>query len=83
MALLLSAQAYQESNGFIEMDGERFPPEDPREKAEGTLVQLVSELDTQSSEASVFWRWAARPSRKSDRQFTVGVNRLGTTERAL
>ena len=32
--MLLAAQAYQQNSGIIDMDGERFPPENPNEKAE-------------------------------------------------
>jgi len=72
--LLLAAQAFQESNGIIDMDGERFPPENPREKAEWTFVRFHYDLNSQFGRFR-FQRWAADYP-KSDRQFVVGVRRL-------
>ena len=72
--VLLMAQAYRESNGIIDMDGERFRPEDPTEKAEWTFTRFHYDLDYQFSTFR-FQRWAADYP-KSDRQFTVGVKRL-------
>src|ERR1700681_3768802 len=67
--LLLAAQALQESNGIIDMDGERFLPENPREKAEWTFARFHYDLDSQFGRFR-FQRWAADYP-KSDRQFTV------------
>ena len=72
--LLLAAQAFQESNGIIDMDGERFAPEDPSEKAEWTFGRLHYNQDAQFGRFR-FQRWAADYP-KSDRQFVVGVRRL-------
>jgi uncharacterized protein DUF4159 len=72
--LLWAAQSIQESNGIIDMDGERFLPEDPREKAEWTFARFHYDLDSQFG-VFRFQRWAADYP-KSDRQFTVGVRRL-------
>jgi len=44
--LLLAAQAFQESNGIIDMDGERFPPENPREKADGLSSRFHYDLNS-------------------------------------
>src|SRR5580704_2705774 len=72
--LLLAAKALQENNVIIDMDGERFAPEDPREKAEWTFARFHYDLDYQFGSFR-FQRWAADYP-KSDRQFTVGVVRL-------
>jgi hypothetical protein len=72
--LLLAAQAFQESGGIVDMDGERFPPENAREKAEWTFVRYHYDLDFQFGRFR-FQRWAADYP-KSDRQFVVGVRRL-------
>ena len=66
--------AFQQSNEIIDMDGERFSPEDPREKAEWTFARYHYDLDFQFGSFR-FQRWAADYP-KSDRQFTVGVRRL-------
>ena len=57
LPLLLPAQ-YQEGNGIIDMDGERFAPEDPREKAEWTFVRFHYDLDFGFGRFR-FQRWAA------------------------
>ncbi|HEV2523317.1 MAG TPA: DUF4159 domain-containing protein [Candidatus Acidoferrales bacterium] len=72
--LLLAAQAFQESNGIIDMDGERFLPENPHEKAEWTFARFHYDLNSQFGSFH-FQRWAADYP-KSDRQFVVGVRRL-------
>ena len=72
--LLLPAQSVQESSGIIDMDGERFLPENPHEKAEWTFARFHYDLDSQFGRFR-FQRWAADYP-KSDRQFTVGVRRL-------
>jgi Domain of unknown function (DUF4159) len=72
--LLWAAQSFQERNGIIDMDGERFPPADPREKAEWTFARFHYDLDFQFGRYR-FQRWAADYP-KSDRQFVVGVRRL-------
>ena len=72
--LMLAAQNYTQSNGIIDMDGESFPPEDPREKAEWTFTRFHYDLEFDYGRFR-FQRWAADYP-KSDRQFTVGVNRL-------
>ena len=72
--LLLATQSLQESNGIIDMDGERFAPENPHEKAEWSFARFHYDLGTQFQSFG-FQRWAADYP-KSDRQFVVGVNRL-------
>jgi hypothetical protein len=72
--LLVATQAFQESNGIIDMDGERFAPENPREKAEWTFARFHYDLNSQFRSFG-FQRWAADYP-KSDRQFVVGVHRL-------
>jgi len=72
--LLLAGQAFQESSGIIDMDGERFPPENPYEKAEWTFVRFHYDLGFEFGRYR-FQRWAADYP-KSDRQFVVGVRRL-------
>ena len=72
--LLLAAQAFQGSTGIIDMDGQRFPPEDPHEKAEWTFARFHYDLDFQFGRFR-FQRWAADYP-KSDRQFGRGVRRL-------
>ena len=74
LPVLLAAQAFQESNGIIDMDGERFPPENPREKAEWTFARFHYDLGFEFGRFR-FQRWAADYP-KSDRQFVVGVRRL-------
>ena len=74
MPLLLAAKALQENNGIIDMDGERFLPENPREKAEWTFARFHYDLNSQFGSFR-FQRWGADYP-KSDRQFTVGVRRL-------
>jgi len=70
----VAAQALQESSGIIDMDGERFPPEDPREHAEWTFARFHYDLGLEFGRFR-FQRWAADYP-KSDRQFVVGVRRL-------
>jgi Domain of unknown function (DUF4159) len=72
--VFVAAQAYHESGGIIDMDGERFPPEDPREKAEWTFARFHYDMDFNYNRFR-FQRWAADYP-KSDRQFVVGVKRL-------
>ncbi len=74
LPVLLAAQIFQESSGVIDMDGERFPPEDPHEKAEWAFVRFHYDLDYEFGRFR-FQRWAADYP-KSDRQFVVGVRRL-------
>src|ERR1700689_2678862 len=73
LPLLLAAQ-YQEGNGIIDMDGERFAPENPNEKAEWTFARFHYDLDFGYGRFR-FQRWAADYP-KSDWQLTVGVTRL-------
>ncbi|HKV06125.1 MAG TPA: DUF4159 domain-containing protein [Candidatus Acidoferrales bacterium] len=70
--LLLAAQAPQQ--GIIDMDGERFAPADPREKAEWTFARVRYDLGYQYGRYG-FQRWAADYP-KADRQFILGVRRL-------
>ena len=72
--VLVAAQSYRENNGIIDMDGERFPPEDPREKAEWTFARFHYDMDFNFGRFR-FQRWAADYP-KSDRQFVLGVKRL-------
>ena len=72
--VLSLAQSFQESAGIIDMDGERFPPENPHEKAEWTFVRFHYDLGFEFGRFR-FQRWAADYP-KSDRQFVVGVRRL-------
>jgi hypothetical protein len=74
MPLLLAGQSFRESNGIIDMDGERFAPEDPHEKAEWTFARFHYDLGFEFGRFR-FQRWAADYP-KSDRQFVVGVRRL-------
>jgi Domain of unknown function (DUF4159) len=62
-----------ESGGIIDMDGERFPPENPNEKAEWTFARFHYDLGYEF--AGRFERWAADWP-KADRQFIMGVRRL-------
>jgi hypothetical protein len=72
--LFAAAQIQQyESNGIIDMDGERFPPANPNEKAEWTFVRFHYDLGYEF--AGRFERWAADYP-KADRQFIMGVKRL-------
>jgi hypothetical protein len=73
--LFVAAQSYRESDGIIDMDGERFPPEDPHEKAEWTFTRFHYDLSGYGFGRFRFQRWAADYP-KSDRQFVIGVNRL-------
>jgi hypothetical protein len=70
--LLLAAPAPQQ--GYIEMDGQSFPPADPREKAEWTFARFQYDLGYQYGRFG-FERWAADYP-KADRQFIRGVRRL-------
>ena len=72
--LLLPAQAFHDSGGIIDMDGERFLPENPNEHAEWTFARFHYDLDYEFGSFR-FQRWAADYP-KSDRQFVVGVRRL-------
>jgi hypothetical protein len=73
--VLVAAQSYHESGGIIDMDGERFPPEDPHEKAEWTFARYHYDMANFPYGRFRFQRWAADYP-KSDRQFVVGVKRL-------
>jgi len=75
LPLLVAAQSFRESDGIIDMDGERFSPEDPREKAEWTFVRFHYDMDGMGFGRFRFQRWAADYP-KSDRQFVVGIKRL-------
>jgi len=74
--LLLAPQFSQqrEQGGIIDMDGERFAPADPREKAEWTFARFRYPLGSQYGSYG-FQRWAADWP-KADRQFILGVKRL-------
>jgi hypothetical protein len=74
--LLFAAGAQQayESNGIIDMDGQRFPPENPKEKAEWTFARFHYDLG-EGFGYYRFQRWAADYP-KADRQFAQGVKRL-------
>jgi Domain of unknown function (DUF4159) len=71
----VAAQSYQERSGIIDMDGERFPPEDPNEKDEWTFARFHYDMDFGGYSRFRFQRWAADYP-KSDRQFVIGVKRL-------
>jgi len=71
---LLAAQVV-EPNGIIDMDGQRFPPADPREKAEFTFARFHYDLGAEFGGYFHFPRWAADYP-KADRQFIRGVRRL-------
>lgn len=73
--IFVAAQGYRESGGIIDMDGERFPPEDPHEKAEWTFARFHYDMGGFQYGRFRFQRWAADYP-KSDRQFVVGVKRL-------
>ena len=77
LPLLAAAQAVYEQSGIIDMDGERFPPENPAEKAEWTFVRFHYDLNNEFGGFGGFrfQRWAADYP-KSDRQFVIGVKRL-------
>jgi hypothetical protein len=80
VGMLFSAggqQAY-ESNGIIDMDGQRFPPENPNEKAEWTFARFHYDLGEEFGYYR-FQRWAADWP-KADRQFVRGVKRLTLIE---
>jgi hypothetical protein len=72
--LLLAQVPWQEETGIIDMDGERFPPENSAEHAEWTFVRFHYDLDLEFGRYR-FQRWAADYP-KSDRQFVRGVRRL-------
>jgi Domain of unknown function (DUF4159) len=72
--LLVAAQSYRESDGIVDMDGERFPPEDAHEKDEWTFARFHYDMDFNFGRFR-FQRWAADYP-KSDRQFVIGVKRL-------
>ena len=63
-----------ESGGIIDMDGERFAPENPIEKAEWTFARFHYDLGEEFGFYR-FQRWAADWP-KADRQFILGVKRL-------
>ena len=75
--LVAAAQAPQ-PGGFIYMDGQSFPPADPREKAEWTFARFHYDLGSQYGRFG-FERWAADYP-KADRQFIPGVRRLTRLE---
>ena len=75
--MLFSAAAQiqnYESGGIIDMDGERFAPENPIEKAEWTFARFHYDLGEEFGFYR-FQRWAADWP-KADRQFILGVKRL-------
>lgn len=74
--LLIAAQAPQQ--GVIYMDGQSFPPADPREKAEWTFARVRYDLGYRW-ESFGFQRWAADYP-KADRQFIRGVRRLSRVQ---
>jgi hypothetical protein len=75
LPLLLIAQGYYPGgDAIIDMDGERFPPENPKEKAEWTFTRFHYDMDYGFGRFR-FQRWAADYP-KSDRQFVIGINRL-------
>jgi hypothetical protein len=78
--LLFSARGQQsyESGGIIDMDGQRFPPENPNEKAEWTFARFHYDLGEDFGYYR-FQRWAADYP-KADRQFVRGVKRLTLIE---
>lgn len=65
---------YSPGHGIIDMDGESFPPENPKEKAEWTFARFRYDLGDEFGNYG-FQRWAADYP-KSDRQFIPGVKRL-------
>src|ERR1700691_5984704 len=71
---LLAAQV-EEPGGIIDMDGQRFPPADPREKAEFTFARFHYYLGGEFGGYFRFERWEADYP-KADRQFMRGVRRL-------
>jgi hypothetical protein len=79
-ALLALAQTPQPSvqTGGMYMDGQYFPPADPREKSEWTFARFHYDLGAQYGRFG-FERWAADYP-KADRQFIPGVRRLTRLE---
>jgi hypothetical protein len=75
---LTAAAAQAPQPGSIYMDGQVFPPADPREKAEWTFVRFRYDLGQQYGRYG-FQRWAADYP-KADRQFIPGVRRLTRVE---
>jgi len=73
LALSTALLAFQRS-GYIEMDGESFPP-DGTEHVEWIFSRFNYASSNQFGEYGGFHRWAADYP-KSDRQFIVGVRRL-------
>ncbi|HKQ86306.1 MAG TPA: DUF4159 domain-containing protein [Candidatus Acidoferrales bacterium] len=73
--VFVAAQSYHERDGVIDMDGERFPPEDPHERDEWTFARFHYDMDFGGYGRFRFQRWAADYP-KSDRQFVIGVKRL-------
>jgi hypothetical protein len=71
---LLAAQI-SEPDGVIDMDGQRFPAADPREKAEFTFARFHYYLGGEFGGYFRFERWEADYP-KADRQFMRGVRRL-------
>jgi hypothetical protein len=74
MLFMAGGQQAYESNGIIDMDGQRFPPENPSEKAEWTFARFHYDLGAEFGYYQ-FQRWAADYP-KADRQFVRGVKRL-------
>ena len=72
-ALMFVSQSV-EQGGIIDMDGERFAPADPHEKAEWTFARFHYDLGDEFGRFR-FQRWAADYP-KADRQFILGVKRL-------
>jgi hypothetical protein len=73
VALSSGLLAFQRG-GYIEMDGESFPP-DGTEKVEWIFSRFHYSASNQFDYFGVFHRWAADYP-KSDRQFLMGVRRL-------
>jgi len=69
----LFAAQLSDPSGIIDMDGQRFPPADPRERAEFTFARCHYDLGSEF--IGRFQRWAADYP-KADRQFIRGVRRL-------
>ena len=78
--VLLSAAQFQgySPGGIIDMDGERFPPANPNEKAEWTFARFHYDLGEDFGFYR-FQRWAADYP-KADRQFILGVKRLSRVQ---
>jgi Domain of unknown function (DUF4159) len=74
LAVLWQSAAKPFQEGIIDMDGESFPPADPREMAEWTFARFHYDLGDEFGHFR-FERWAADYP-KADRQFIQGVRRL-------